>query len=189
MASPVRVGCMIRDIQFKAEFKRLVEQEYLADLDGLMIVDDYFEEMPLWSRIDRIDFLGSLPVAEKNRTLIRAAVWYLEIILEHARQYYAGREFDFYGMVSVFDEQEFEDGEILPISFWLSNPSRGVYDQLESSPPRSGFARFVAECLDHDPDYQLNETYASYLPGVDRVLIQRADMTGTPDRAGPPRKA
>ncbi len=167
----------IQEIPYRGEFEGLIHREMLDRLDELMGIDDYFDEVPLYSRIDHFQFLRNLPVVEQNRALIRAATWHLETILEHAQHYYADREFDYCCMVSVQDWEDFEDGGLITPGFWFANPSRGVFDYLEMNPPQSKYANFVAECLDHDPAYQLNENYSSFSEiGVERVYIQRADL-------------
>jgi hypothetical protein len=58
--------------------------------------------------------------------------------------------------------------------FWLANPSHGVFDHLKLDPPTSEQSQFVAECLDHSPEYVLNDDFDRRFgePRLERVWVQ-----------------
>ena len=170
------------DPAVKAGFRHLLELEGLDRLDELMRVDDFFEELPLYSRYAQLSFLDGLPVAERNRLLVRAAVSYLPVVLDHARDYYAGRDRDYFCMVAVQSWEDFDEGGLVTPYLWFANPSRGVFDHLRFDPPQSSYSAFVAEALDHDPSFMLNEGLRD-LPGgpyVERVYVRLVSKEGKP---------
>jgi Immunity protein 15 len=165
------------DPRFRADFEQLVRVEGLDRLDDLMVTS-LFEEVPLYSRYAHVAFLDPLPVAERNRLLIRAAAWYLPVILAHAAASYAGRDHDYFCMLAVSSWDDFDGGGLVSPAFWYTNPSRGVLDQLRREPPTSPYSSFVADALDRDPLYRLSEGYSD-LPGgpyLTRVYAEPSDQ-------------
>jgi hypothetical protein len=66
-----------------------------------------------------------------------------------------------------------EEGDMVIPRFWFANPSHRVFEQLTLEPPTSAESRFVAECLDHSPDYVLNdEVDRRFEPRLERVWVQ-----------------
>lgn len=162
------------DPRFKAEFEQLIRLQELDQLEGFMAPIDLFDEPPLYSRFSQVAFLDGLPPAEKNRVLIRAAAWYLPVIVKYSREFHAGRENDFFCMLSIVDWEDFDEGGLLAPTFWYTNPSQGILDQIRLEPPNSAYSTFVAEALDHDPSFLVWEDLAS-LPGTpyyERVYVQ-----------------
>lgn len=166
--------------RFRADFERLLAEQDLTDLDGLMTYPGYFDELPLYSSYDQLAFLDDLTVPERNRVLVRAGAAHLGTILEHARHYYAGRPFDYHCELSVTEWDEFEEGGLITPRFLYLNPSRGYFKHAQYTPPTSPYSDFVATCLDHDPDYTLSEELATdpnAHPWVRRVCAQQKTPT------------
>jgi Immunity protein 15 len=162
------------DPRFRDEFERLFELSDLTNLDGLMTYHGYFDELPLFATYADISFLDDLPPDERNRVLIRAAVAYLGRILEHSRTYYAGGSYDYFCAVTVTNWEFVPDGDPVIPRFWYANPSHGVFEYLALDPPSSEESRFVAECLDHSPDYVLNDDVVNDYDEtrLERVFVQ-----------------
>jgi hypothetical protein len=158
--------------ELRAEFDRLLAEQDLADLDGLMTYDGYFDELPLYSTYDQISFLDGYSPEERNKILIQAAVGHLPKILDHARKWYAGRDHDYFCMVSVTDWEYIDDGEPVVPRFLYGNPSRGYFDHAVFSPPASRFSEFTAEAI--GPGYQLSEEVIedNGRPRIERVFVQ-----------------
>lgn len=149
-----------RDARFAADFARLIHQERLDDVDRFLKPVELFDEPPLYSRFGQLAFLDGLPVEQKNRLLIRAAAAHLHQIVEH------GREHDFYCMLCILVDFDTVDGSGLLIpAFWYTNPStrpdptdpRGILDYLVFDLPTSHYSGVVADALDHDPAFVIQD--------------------------------
>lgn len=162
------------DPRFKADFERLIKLQKLDNLEGFMEPIDLFEEVPLYSRFSQVSFLDSLSSIERNRVLIRAAAWYLCVIIKYFREAYAGRDCDFFCMLSILDWEDFNEGGLITPTFWYTNPSQGVLDQIRLEPPDSAYSIFVAEALDCDRSFKIKEDLTRLLdePHVERVYVQ-----------------
>ena len=162
------------DPRFKADFEHLIKLQKLDNLEGFMEPIDLFEEVPLYSRFSQVSFLDGLPPIERNRVLIRAAALYLCVIINYFRENFAGREFDFFCMLSILDWDDFNEGGLVTPTFWYTNPSQGILEQIRLEPPSSIYSTFVAESLDYDPTFKINEdiTPLSDEPHVERVYVQ-----------------
>ncbi|MDQ3054258.1 MAG: Imm15 family immunity protein [Actinomycetota bacterium] len=162
------------DPRFKANFERLIKHQKLDNLEGFMEPIDLFEEVPLYSRFSQVSFLDGLLPIERNRVLIRAAAWYLCVITKYFREAYVGRDCDFFCMLSILDWEDFNEGDLITPTFWYTNPSQGVLDQIRLESPDSAYSTFVAEALDRDPSFKINEdlTRLPDEPHVERVYVQ-----------------
>ena len=162
------------DQRFAEQLSTLLVDNDLTNLDGLMTYDGPFDELPLFAMNSEVEFLAGLSAREQSRILIRAAVAHLERVLDHSRQYFAGLEYDYFCAVTVTDWDYLDDDLPVVPHFWYANPSYGVFDKLRLDPPSSAESRFVAECLDHSPDYVLRDdlTRRYGKPELERVWIQ-----------------
>lgn len=158
---------------FKRDFENLIRVEGLDLLEDLMTAST-FEEVPICSRDARLSFLGDLPPASKNRLLVQAARWYLGVIIKFSESYFAGRAYDYFCMLSVTDWESFEEDDLVRVSFWHTNPSRGILGYLEFEPPRSKYSAFVADALDRDPSFDIFEGLSDLPdgPSVERVYAR-----------------
>lgn len=145
------------DPRFSEQFQRLLDKHDLTKFDRLMDYHGYFDELPLFAQYDEVSFLDGFPLEERNRILIRAAVAHLATILDYSRKYYAGRDYDYFCAVTVTGWEWVEEGDVVIPRFWYANPSHGVFNYLQLDPPDSEYGRFVAACLDHNPDYVIND--------------------------------
>jgi hypothetical protein len=162
------------DPRFADQFGRLFDRHDLTQYHRLMEYHGYFDELPLFARYAEVSFLDSLSIEERNRVLIRAAVAHLETILDYSRQYYANREYDYFCAVTITGWEYVDEGEVVVPHFWYANPSHGAFEYLALEPPTSQYSRFVADCLDHSPDYVLNDDVVrDYTETrVERVFVQ-----------------
>ncbi|MGC7100156.1 Imm15 family immunity protein [Amycolatopsis lurida] len=156
--------------RFREDFERLLAEGDLLDFDALMTYDGYFDELPLYATYADISFLGELPLMERNRVLVRAAVEHLGRIYEHAERFYAGREFDFFCAVTVTGWEYLPEGDPLTPRFWRANPSRGVFEHLRLRPPGSEGSNIVAHLLGHDSGFLLNDDIVD--GRLERVFVQ-----------------
>lgn len=162
------------DPRFRGDLERLAADAGLCDFDALMEYDGYFDELPLFATFSAVAFLDGLEPRERDRVLVRAAVAHLGRILGHAERHYAGREPDFFCAVTVTGWDLLAEGDPLVPRFWRANPSRGVFDHLELAPPAGAGSRMVADFLDRDPDYLLNDDIVPEAGGrrLERVFVQ-----------------
>lgn len=155
------------DPRYEEQIEDLLKEQDLWDLDDLMLLDrlDDFDEVPLYSRFDQLSFLDGVSMADGNRILIRAAVRHLGQVIEHSRSYFESRDRDFFCMVSITDWDS-SDGtsDWLQPALWLARPSNPVMAPMRIYEPRSAHSRFVAEAIDGEPDYLINEGLARF-PG------------------------
>lgn len=165
------------DPRFQEEFDRLLAAGDLLDFDRLMVYDGYFDELPLFATYPEIAFLDGLPPQERDRVLVRAAVAHLGRVLDHAADFFGDGEPDFFCAVTVTGWDYREEGAPLVPRFWRANPSRGVFDHLRLDPPVSQGSALVADFLDHDPAYPLNDDIVERFGDrrLERVFVQRAD--------------
>jgi hypothetical protein len=174
------------DPRFRDQFAQVLGKFDLMNFDKLMEYDGYFDELPLYGPYADVSFLNDLPARERDRILIRAAVAHLETILDYSRRYYAGRDYDFFCAVTVTN-WEFAEKEGSPIKpqFWFANPSRGVFEYVKLDPPTSVESRFVADCLDHSPDYALNDDIdRRFEPRLERVWVQHVSCLAPINQGG-----
>ncbi|WP_370948131.1 Imm15 family immunity protein [Amycolatopsis sp. cg5] len=155
-------------------FEELLREQGLLDLDRLMTHDGYFTEPSLFNTYAQVSFLDDLPLDERNRALVRAAVEHLGTILDHARKFYAGRTLDFFCAVTVTGWEYLDEGDPLMPRFWIANPSRGAFDHVRLAPPSWDESAMVAGWLDHDPAYLLNDDIVG--SRLERVFVQRQDF-------------
>jgi hypothetical protein len=162
------------DPRFRAEFEQVLANNDLLDLDGLMSYHGHFDELPLFAVSADVSFLNGLSYDERNRTLMRTAVAYLETILEHSRRYYEGREYDYFCAVTVTDWELFDEGALVKPRFLYANPSHGAFAVAPYGPPTSKYSQMIAEWLDHSPDYVINETvvHVPFGSRVERTWVQ-----------------
>ena len=165
------------DPRFQEEFGRLLAAGDLLDFDRLMVHDGYFDELPLFATYPEIAFLDGLPPQDRDRVLVRAAVAHLGRVLDHAADFFGDGEPDFFCAVTVTGWDYREEGDPLVPRFWRANPSRGVFDHLRLDPPVSEGSALVADFLDHDPSYPLNDDIVERFGDrrLERVFVQRAD--------------
>ncbi|MBN6040957.1 Imm15 family immunity protein [Amycolatopsis sp. 195334CR] len=159
--------------RFGEDFERLLAKGDLLDLDGLMRYDGYFDELPLYATYADISFLDELPLMERNRVLVKAAVAHLGRILGHAEAFYAGREFDFFCAVTVTGWDYLPEGDPLTPRFWLANPSRGVFEHLRLRPPGSEGSTIVAYLLGAGSGFLLNDDIVD--GRLERVFVQHPE--------------
>lgn len=170
---------MAIDPRFRDDFEELFRELGLLDFESLMRHDGYFTEPPMYTHDPQIAFLDGLTPGERDRVLVRAAVGHLGRILDFARDFYAGRDFDFFCAVTVTGWEFHSDQDPLMPRFWYANPSRGVLQHLRLEPPVSDGSSLVAEFLDHDPMFVLNDDVDRRFgeERLERVFVQRADCT------------
>lgn len=157
------------DPRFRPRFRAVMELNEVWDPRGLMTLPpggDTYEELPLYATIGEVDFLGDLPVPERNRVLIQAAAAHLRVILDYA----AERESDYFCAVTIDFWDEFDEGGLIVPRFLYANPAREFFQNVSVLPAKSSYSAFASECLDHSPDYVLHEQ-------VDASLMKRR----TPD--------
>jgi hypothetical protein len=174
------------DLRFRKEFEELFRERGLLDFDRLMEHDGYYTEPPMFTTYAQVSFLDRLLLEERNRILVRAAVTHLGAILDYAKEFYAGRDLDYFCAVTVTGWEWLEEGDMLIPRFWLANPSRGVFDHLRLEPPTWDGSSMVAEWLDHDPAYVLNDDIVREHgeSRLERVFIQRRDFQLPPKVRG-----
>jgi Immunity protein 15 len=162
------------DPRFRSQIQDLIDKHDLSKFDRLMGYHGYFDELPLFTRYAEVSFLHELPVAERNRILIRAAVAHLGVILDYSRTFYEGRDHDYFCAVTVTGWEYVAEGDVVIPRFWYANPSHGVFDYVKLDPPDSEYSRFVADCLEHSPDYVINDDVVREYSEtrIERVWIQ-----------------
>jgi hypothetical protein len=137
------------------EFDALLHEERTYDPEVFRDVTT-FEEVPLYSRYHQVEFLNALPVVERNRELVRAAVRHLDLIHDYFSAD-GGRE-HILRLVSVtgwwVDDGagggRCDDGtsELLVPHFWFGNLNDVRMQNFTLGRPVSRCADFVSHTVD-----------------------------------------
>lgn len=156
------------DARFRDDFRRLMARNGVGDPAGLMVLPDYakqdgYEVRPLFATVPEVAFLDVLPVPERNRVLIRAAVAQLRSVLDYAAEFFAGDAADYFCAVTIEFWEEFDDGGIVQPRFLFANPAREFFQNISLLPGTSPYSEFTAECLEHSEDYVLNDQYDPFV--------------------------
>ena len=125
--------------RFRADFERLVAEGSLHG--GSWPSTETFGEVPLYSRLEQVMFLGRLPARDRAAQLITAGAWQLGLV--RARFGDAGP--DFRSLLVILDGRQLnEDGLVKP-AIWYTHRWQEAVPEL--GPARSDLARFAAEVL------------------------------------------
>jgi hypothetical protein len=184
-------------IAMDEHFARLIKAERLDDLDTLLTPRSW-DEVPLWSRLHRIEFLSG-DVREKSRALVVNAVRYLDHIMKFVAQ--LNRE-DIVVMVSILDWGGLEspDSDPLRPKYWMiwyperelanfrlksgsSKEARVVIEWLRDADLLLTHDVFDSVKIPEDPD--LFRVYVAQSCGTTRDVARRSEATlrgGRPPR-------
>ena len=169
------------------EFDRLIRKEKLDDI-GALLVPREWDEVPLVSRVQRIDFLGELDAKEKSRLLLIRAVGHLRRILAFAEEH---KRKDLVVMISIADWGNLDADEPEPVipNFWIcTHPARDLV-QFRLKPGASENARRAIEwlgsadlldghevlenvVLEEDPDLRRVYVVERASPGVESLVVR-----------------
>jgi hypothetical protein len=161
-------------------FERLIREERLDDIEKLLTPREW-DEVPLVSRLRRIDFLAGLDAREKSRVLLVRAVKHLERMGEFAR---AHHRTDVVVMVSVLDWEEFRAEEPEPVipNFWICTNVERDLARFRLRPGVSDEAHHAMEWLRSAELLHAHEVFDNSEPVRDphlrRVYIARRDSPG-----------
>ncbi len=148
-----------KGIAFAADFNDLLMAEGIYD-PATFSYTEVFDEVPIYSRLDQLDFLDGMSVAERNRLLVLAAVAHLDRITSYfASVVVSGEAPDpCIRLVSVtgwwIDHEggggECTDGtkEILRPHIWIGNVYAERMRTFKVRSGRSACAGFVESALD-----------------------------------------
>jgi hypothetical protein len=160
--------------RLREKFSELIRSEGLDELSEPILLDDYFDEVPLYSRYAQLDFLRGMSTDRKNRVLVAAAVWHLESIVSRLQGRAENEPLDYMCMVSIADWEYFDaDGDLITPQFWCANPSRGVFEHLRIYAPTSRYSEFVSSVIGGSESLEVGENYgrANTVGHVERVYV------------------
>lgn len=152
------------DPRFRQELQKLMADNGVGNPADLMVLPDRatsdgYEVRPLFATVPEVAFLSDLPVPERNRVLIRAAVARLREVLDFAREFFSPGGADYFCGVTIEFWDEFDDGGVVQPRLLFANPAREFFQNVTLLPARSRYSAFTAECLDHSAEYALNDQY------------------------------
>ncbi|QUQ62717.1 hypothetical protein [Kutzneria sp. CA-103260] len=150
------------DPRFRADFDRLVADEGLDDVAGFRRPIESVDEVPLYSRLGQVLFLGRLANRERAAQLITAGAWQLGRL----RTGLADLGPDFRCLLVLLDGERLDEDGLVTPAIWYTHRWRELSPRLRLGPARSDLARFAAEVL--GPDALVEEAVTD---GIGRVYI------------------
>lgn len=141
---------------YSIHFDALLGEEGLTDPAVFAGVEVY-DEVPLYSRLSQIEFLADLPVVERNKQLIRAAVRHLDRLRAH----FLGNPETVHGVLRLVSVTgwwvDLEQGglctdgtsEIIRPNFWVGNLGNDRMKDFRLHLPTSRCASFVSAIVKH----------------------------------------
>ena len=148
------------DPRFRADFERLVADEGLDDLAGFRRPIESTDEVPLYSRLGQVLFLGRLASRERAAQLITAGAWQLGRI----RTGLGNLGPDFRCLLVLLDAERLDEDGLVTPAIWYTHRWREL--SLEWAEPSSELARFAGEVL--GPDTSVRDAVND---GMGRVYI------------------
>ena len=190
--------------QVSREFEELLADEGHDCLD-LYVHSDTFDEVPLYSRLTQVDFLGELPFAARNEALVRAAVRQQLKIIDRARVLLSEAAFrEHLYLVSVTgwsDEPDEEEGgrqpemssgfawdrHLLVPHFWVGNMGAEAMAKFAVQPGATAASVAVSAALGDDPAVGVYEGWATLgsEPVLRRVYVSCPQGYDVADRVRP----
>ncbi len=174
-------GSQERMVNISQKIESVIRREGLDDL-GLLLTPRELDEVPLVSRLHRLDFMSSYTAEEQSRVLVVAAAQQLEKILA-----YAAREnrVDVVAMVSVLNWEDLESEPAAPVipNFWIcTNPTRDLR-QFRMKPGTSPEAHKVQDWLTsaglNEQDDVLDSQHPPSEESLRRVYVARRGSAAT----------
>jgi hypothetical protein len=103
--------------------ERLIKDEKLDDFNRLLRRRQW-DEVPLFSRFSRINFLHGMSAVKKSEILVKFAVLHLNKILDYA-ELQMWRDLVILISINDFDNLKFEGDEPVCPNFWISSNIEG----------------------------------------------------------------
>lgn len=129
------------DPRFRADFERLVADEALDEVETFRRPVEPADEVPLYSRLSQVLFLGRLRNRERAAQLIAAGVWVLGRIKEQLGEMGP----DFRCLLVILDGAQLDQDGLVTPAIWYTH--RWHEPALGWVEPSSDLARFAVEVL------------------------------------------
>jgi hypothetical protein len=134
-----RMECMTNGSDYESQLWHVLAKEHLVDLSQFH-KNDFFDEIPLFSRDSDIGFLSAYPTQGVNNILLRFALKFLKSVVsyeEHRTQYFAA--------ITVWSP--LEGDPLVPNLFVWSGPARALRSKLLLEAPTTSFARRIKQLV------------------------------------------
>ncbi len=129
------------DPRFRADFERLAADEGLDDVEGFRRPIESVDEVPLYSRLGQVMFLGRLTSRQRAAQLITAGAWRLGRV----RAGLGDLGPDFQCLLVILDGAQLDEDGLVTPAIWYTHRWREL--AFEWTEPFSDLARFAVEVL------------------------------------------
>lgn len=152
---------------YSREFQRLIRLEELNRTEQFLDHES-FEEIPLYSRDQRIRFLSHLSPYERSAQLLRFAYLHGTRLCERIFPI-AGD--DFFLMISILNWPEYSAGEQILPCFWVTDQRKAILPHLRLTEATSLQGDAVREFLSSDDPSPLVLTNAGLPTSTDSLRV------------------
>lgn len=147
------------------KFREILDEEQIGD-PAVFLDVDVFDEVPVYSRFDQLDFLSGLSFAEANGNLIRLTALYLNTVVSYAANQELRNEKTILRMASVTGwlnendsgQMNFDGstGFVRP-NIWLANLDNPKLSYFSVWPVASPAGMFVSAAMNDDSRFAVVE--------------------------------
>jgi hypothetical protein len=127
-------------------FSRLLQIEGLEPDDFLKPISEY-DEVPLYTRLERVAFLSGFSHEARNTALLALALEFLERVLARAKALPAPRLAEFFVMITVMDWEDYHAGRTVTPCFWVTTRASQELGPMRLVPPFTDEATRVKRWL------------------------------------------
>jgi hypothetical protein len=125
---------------------RLLQLEGLRPEEFVKPISEY-DEVPIYTRLDRLDFLSGFSHEERSIALLALALDFLEQVIVRAASLPVSQLSEFFVMITVLDWENFHGGGIVTPCFWTTSRATEELSPMRLVPPFTSEAERVQRWL------------------------------------------
>jgi hypothetical protein len=175
--------------RYAQAFHNVLEEDQISNPKVFLDVNDV-DEVPVYSYLDQLDYLSSLPFAEANQILIRCTALFLQDIVSTARQHGATPGKTILRMVSVTGWLNENDDRVMNYdgttnflrpNIWLANLDHPNLSNFSVHPVSSPAGHFTKKTINADERFMVAEASPDRFgrPSPERTYIYMPGSEGT----------
>jgi hypothetical protein len=127
-------------------FAKLLQLEGLRPEEFVKPISEY-DEVPLYTRLERVAFLSGFSHEARNTALLALALEFLERVLARAKALPAPRLAEFFVMITVMDWEGYHAGGTVTPCFWVTTRASQELGPMRLVPPFTDEATRVKRWL------------------------------------------
>jgi hypothetical protein len=127
-------------------FLKLLQQEDLRPEDFVKPISEY-DEVPIYTRLDRLDFLRGFSHEERSVALLALSIEFLEKVIARAASLPVSQLSEFFVMITLLDWDRFHDGGVVTPCFWTTSRAAEELSSMRLVPPFTAEAERVQRWL------------------------------------------